>query len=40
MEINTTENWKLDKTGKILSIDYAASSSRGDRKATLVYDLK
>lgn len=40
MEVNTTEIWKLDKTGKILTIETASTSSRGDRKATLVYDLK
>ena len=40
MEINTRETWKLEKTGKTLTIEYAASSSRGERSATLVYDLK
>jgi len=40
MEVNTSETWTLDKGGKTLTIDYAVSSSRGDRSATLVYDLK
>jgi len=40
MEIDTTETWTLDKTGKELTIVYASKSSRGERSATLVYNLK
>lgn len=40
MEINTIEEYKLTGDGKNLTIDSQSKSSRGERKATLVYDKK
>jgi hypothetical protein len=40
IEIKTVEVYKLADADKILSIDSQATSSRGDRKAILVYDKK
>jgi hypothetical protein len=40
MEVNTVEIWSLIEGGKALSLDYTTKSSRGERKATYVYDKK
>ena len=40
MEFTTVEIWSLGEGGKALSIDYTTQSSRGERKATYVYDKK
>jgi hypothetical protein len=40
MEINTIEEYKLTGDGKNITIDSQSKSSRGERKATLVYDKK
>ena len=39
-EIKTVEVYTLDDVGKILSVNSSSSSSRGERKATMVYDKK
>ena len=38
MEMKSVEQWKLTDGGKILSIESASSTPRGERKATMVYD--
>jgi hypothetical protein len=40
MESTTVEIWSLIGDGKALSLDYTTQSSRGERKATYVYDKK
>jgi len=37
-EMKNVETWKLDATGKVLTIDSSSTSPRGERKLTLVYD--
>jgi len=37
-EMKSIETWKLDATGKVITIDSNSSSPRGERKLTLVYD--
>lgn len=39
-QLNIIEIWNLSENGKILSINYTSTSSKGTRKATYVYDRK
>jgi hypothetical protein len=38
MESTGTEIWKLAEKGAVLSIDFASTSSRGERKGAYIYD--
>jgi hypothetical protein len=38
IEMSSTETWKLSEDGKILTVDVASTSPRGDRKGAFVYD--